>query len=993
MNAHRVGCLVFLMLMKSFLCQDKNPFTIDKTEQEKNVTEGSCVEIKCNVATMSHNDGAVWYWIKDAKWHNNNYTGTIVYSTDASKWSEDFKSRVKYIPQDGNDKELYSIQICEVSKNDTGTYMFRFEKNNIRWATEPRINVTVLDNPCPITFEKPPVVQENATVKLNCYTSASCSSNLQLETSKQPRNAHENSSSKRIIFTFKATWQDDGTGFSCKTEGNSDKYLIKNVTVTVEYAPRDVEAHVNYSIDPIVREGETVILECSARGQPKPDFAWFKDDQQQSTGAIRRIVSIQEAQSGSYNCRAKNKLGERSSTVNVVVIHKPQVVVQMSQEDGARVTFLCKVMKSSPQPHAFIWFKDKTRLKSDSRYHIQNNSLVIAPVQPEDRGWYQCEATNTVGTGESTTLFEVNYKPRNTRISLQNMEGTHVRLNNRLTMTCETDAHPTPWFSWYRYQQTESSKLTFMSNQKSLTLDKVQRADEACYTCNTTNSIDTGDVSEPLCIRVLFPPTSIVLSMAAEVAEGELVTVNCSVESFPSSQFTLTKSFGSTLSKTSFPTQNFLRHRFNATLTDAAEYTCDASNSEGKAWSTSKKLVVKYAPKNVQVNVRPSLEVKENKPFKMDCVAESHPPVTSVTWMKETYGEGESVWKTGSPVFVKSPEPSDSGFYSCKATNEMGTQSSQQVEIKVHYGPKHTKIIEGEKHQLPDGTTVVLLSCFAHCYPHVKQYSWYKKADDESGDRKVSDRQNISVSAHEPGEYYCVAENDMSQRRSDPILLFNSKVMKIVKFFSIFCLILILLALIFFWHRYRGNKSIQQILPNTWPCCGFLARWETSGGSNQMNDNALIGPSRSRDDLLPQQSHPDSMPASDINNVYSHLDLPQGKPAPSAQRPAQADEDSLNYWHFEEKNWKPREEAVYARVSKSKQNAPSEKRHEKVEEYENVACADKRSPPSDYDTDTSEDEVEVTYSQVNFKPKARHQRRKRDSSTSEESTEYSELNL
>ncbi|XP_029958813.1 uncharacterized protein LOC115396883 [Salarias fasciatus] len=247
----------------------------------------------------------------------------------------------------------------------------------------------------------------------------------------------------------------------------------------------------------------------------------------------------------------------------------------------------------------------------------------------------------------------------------------------------------------------------------------------------------------------------------------------------------------------------------------------------------------------------------------------------------------------------------------------------------------------------------------------------------------VSDQQNISVSSREPGEYYCVAKNEMGQRASDPLPLFNSRVMKILKFFTTFCVLLFILSLVFLLYRHRKNKLIQQRPTNTRSCCSF--QMKSSRSRNRMNEAALTGPSRSRDDLLPHQSRPDSVPASNISCVYSMVNLP----APSAQRPAtqcdaQTEENALNYasLHFEKKHREPKEDVVYARVSKRK-----------VADYENAAFADKTSQPSDYDTDTSEDEVQVTYSMVNFKPKAQHQRRRGDSSSSEENTQYSELNL
>lgn len=83
----------------------------------------------------------------------------------------------------------------------------------------------------------------------------------------------------------------------------------------------------------------------------------------------------------------------------------------------------------------------------------------------------------------------------------------------------------------------------------------------------------------------------------------------------------------------------------------------------------------------------------------------------------------------------------------------------------------------------------------------------------------------------------------------------------------------------------------------------------------------------------------------------------------------------------------------------SSQNEPK-----KLVDYENVSAAHAaKSPnPLNYDTDTSEDEVELNYSQVNFKAKTGHQRAARDSSSDsssdsstsdEEETQYSQVKI
>ncbi|KAM4579837.1 B-cell receptor CD22 [Odontesthes bonariensis] len=1038
MSRHTVWWLIFLALIKYYPCAS-NPFVLE--EKEITAMEGSCVEIKCIQLDDPYKlSNGFWFWMKDATWtQEDGFVAIIIDSTNESQRpvSPLYKNRVRSYdssPTNGNhyssqSKKLRSILICDLNKSDSGNYSFRFEGNSQadKWVTNPAVNLTIKENPCPITFKSPQVVTENETVTLTCSTLSSCPScpNIsilgQLPSTHLPQSdcvpqSHTVSTmetSKNTMYTFIASWKDDGAVFSCQMPDNKDTYLIRNISLTVNYAPKDILAKMSPRT---VVERSSLSLTCSAKGKPDVTFSWFKKDQKDKayTGAEWTITSIQDSQSGSYYCQAENEHGiQTSKMVEVSVLYKPEVDVTLNKgghpiiEEGDWISLVCKVNRSKPQPTSFTWLKNGQQLSTGQKYDFKS-------ITPEDDGVYTCEATNTVGSGESKPHdLMVHYRPRNT-IVISGAHNNQVKVGSSLQFTCDTKAHPEPWFSWYLVKQSEPSHWTPIEKaQKYLYLGRVQREDEGCYKCNATNSVGSGNISVPECIQVLFPPTNVSLLMDPKVREGQFITITCTAESFPTSAFQLQGQTSTCCPpEWSLPSNdhNTVSFTFNATSAHADSYICIADNSEGRVQSEERKLVVEYSPKDVRVEARSVRDVKENDSFSLDCSAHAHPTVTSYTWMKMTDGNNELLTTSNQKSYsVKSASPSHSGLYSCTAQNKIGTGVSEQVDIKVKYAPKHTTIIKREEQQQPDGRSAVMLTCSSSCYPPAK-YFWKNTTEG----KQISEKQNFTVYSHQPGEYYCVAINEMGQSVSEPIKLFDSSIMTIVKYFFLFCLILILIFLISIFYRHRWKKSVQQRTMNTWPCHGFLTWRRGARRRNTMNETGFAEPFRSRDDLLPGQPfrpnaqrcqpRPDATSASNINSVYSTVDLPHRKEAPSAQKPARqqfglTENDSLNYasLHFGNKQKKPEEDAVYSKVCKP--NPCKKNEQERVPDYENIIDVHvaKVPNPYDYDTsetsDTSEDEVEVSYTQVNFKSKSEHRRANSSSTSSEDETHYSQVKI
>ncbi|XP_067899354.1 sialic acid-binding Ig-like lectin 14 isoform X4 [Heterodontus francisci] len=106
-------------------------------------------------------------------------------------------------------------------------------------------------------------------------------------------------------------------------------------------------------------------------------------------------------------------------------------------------------------------------------------------------------------------------------------------------------------------------------------------------------------------------------------------------------------------------------------------------------------LQVKYAPKNITIqgDSGSQMEIKEGDKVSLTCTSNSFPEAT-YTWYKreEDRSQTESLNFTGATLTFHNISRRDSGFYNCAATNSLGNETSEALEIRVQYKPAEVNI-------------------------------------------------------------------------------------------------------------------------------------------------------------------------------------------------------------------------------------------------------------------------------------------------------------
>ncbi|RXN06217.1 B-cell receptor CD22-like isoform X1 [Labeo rohita] len=793
---------------------------------------------------------------------------------------------------------------------------------------------------------------ESDEFTFRCSTSGSCDYHPEwlIHTSEQKQEWTSSSSTDMITETeeneedrkvtelkLNVTWKDDNRTLSCRPGKSEDSCQIRNITLSVEYAPKETKATVSPED---VKEGDSVTLSCTSRGRPDVSFTWFKKEKLEESQQMSdwKLINVKPEDSGEYNCEAKNKYGtKKSNIIKINVKYGPKEVTLEPQgsindlKEGDKLTIKCFVKKSNPPAKQFTWYNNDLMLQQTSE------TLTIITVAADNKGSYHCQASNSIETVQSNKItISVKYSPRNIKI-----EGrTSVKVDTSLTLTCSADANPQPHsYTWKHTPGLSSFPLSVKTGQ--LNIEKVTIQHAGQYTCDVTNSVGTR--SNTTKVDVLYVPKNVTASIKGEQRSGSELTLACTARANPAlSSFEWEKHFNGV--------KNTVGHeqklQFNSLkISDSGQYICIAQNAIGKTKSPSVEIKVKCnslkmfyqtilpiilllilivvaiflirRPKSNVHTVYAAIKLpqmkqgkKSPKPHKtgyMDNDATTS-TLNYVTLDFKGQNKPEERVPESSTVYAVVSKNKQTK-YICIAQNAIGKTESSLVEIKVKYAPNINIV-----HNMTTSTWEfpVHLTCSADAYPPVTVFKWYREEDNKT---VLSHEQNFTAQPQNPGTYYCTADNDIGNSRSKNIILFISSNSLKVFYQTILPIILLLILIV---------------------VAIFLIR----------------------------------RPKSNVHTVYAAIKLPQmkqGKKSPKPHKTGYMDNDAttstLNYVTLDFKGQNKPEErvpessTVYAVVSKNKQTKNSQSDHD----YENVSSACVPKVPftnKDWESDTSEEDEE-----------------------------------
>ncbi|XP_031843286.1 lachesin [Nomia melanderi] len=190
------------------------------------------------------------------------------------------------------------------------------------------------------------------------------------------------------------------------------------------------------SNDLMVPEGAAAKLVCKARGYPKPEITWKREDGAEiisrdglsggktklanAQGETLTLSKVTRSEMGAYLCIASNGVPPSVSKRMMLHVHfYPMVQVPnqlLSAPTGTNVTLVCNV-EASPKAINYWTRESGEMIISNNKYAISEMKmsvysvqmqLVIMNLQKQDLGGYKCNSKNSIGGAEGNIrLYDI----------------------------------------------------------------------------------------------------------------------------------------------------------------------------------------------------------------------------------------------------------------------------------------------------------------------------------------------------------------------------------------------------------------------------------------------------------------------------------------------------------------------------------------------------------------------------------------------------------
>ncbi|OWF48663.1 contactin-like isoform X2 [Mizuhopecten yessoensis] len=486
--------------------------------------------------------------------------------------------------------------------------------------------------------------------------------------------------------------------------------------------PNKVQTGPSFIIQPtdvvITERTTTASLECVARGNPQPDYRWYKGSNQTDEVVATKTITVTNGKltfdnvsetttAGAYQCVASNKFGSSLSDIVYVTYgylreysNVPPGAVNASQYQGTYIN--CNPPSHKPGA-TFQWMRDGKKgleflMPQLNNYYFvsQGGNLYFSEVQAVDTGYYYCSVTLSAGqTGTLTTDQPTSSLSLGIKLSVGSQSAaeyppeihdgfpivypTNPVRGMTIYIECLAYGRLPLYYSWTRKNKPMPSRARATDLNRVLVIENVQLEDEGTYECLVKSSRATSSVKEyTLSIGAKPYYVSPLKNIHADI-NSEL-TWRCEAVAIPRATFTWYKN-----TKPLLPvpgqidiTSNVLKITSLDPARDSGMYQCSAENSHGITLSGAQLRVLSVKPSFFRNPLPMTMYGAMNGNITIPCRPEAA-PTPEISWLRDGVPIGA---RTGLHVMYNGDlrmtrmQLSDEGLYTCEATNVNGKAQS-----------------------------------------------------------------------------------------------------------------------------------------------------------------------------------------------------------------------------------------------------------------------------------------------------------------------------
>ncbi|KAK2844805.1 hypothetical protein Q5P01_011464 [Channa striata] len=520
-----------------------------------------------------------------------------------------------------------------------------------------------------------------------------------------------------------------------------------NLTLSVQVPISNVTLRANQTN--LVEFNDTAVLTCSVSLGSFPSYVWMKGSSVVTAGGrvqlsdgntTLTLMNVTLYDSGPFSCNVSNGVSyEVSAPVYLNISYGPSngtiEVEPMSSSHiyraGSDITLNCSAM--SKPPANIMW------MANDSYLNQTGPQLQLKNVTVSSSANYKCIFYNAATKRFSSASTMISIMDPLTEIAVNQIGGPAIQ-NMSFTLYCQVAGNVDSIHWWRNGWPVFTSNNTFVDN-KTLSLDPVQRSDDGEYQCQAFNAV-SNVTSSPYDVIVNYGPEMPTITGPSVGKTGDNITLSCYASSVPPSTYKWYFN-GSLVATTSL-----------LKVSMSGNYVCMAYNNITGLNSTALKTFTVVEPiTNVQLEA-PNDAAIEGFSYMLTCNVTG--PADHVYWFMDGQQLQEDnltdymINKT--ELYFHPLVKNDTGTYQCLAMNAVGNMSSPVYMLLVNFGPEKP-VISGPN--LAETGQSAVFNCSAMSEPPSQISWWFNDTLVSNSSLFVLDHLSLNMS----GEYTCMASN------------------------------------------------------------------------------------------------------------------------------------------------------------------------------------------------------------------------------------------